>query len=82
MRIQRDAAAKAHYISLSSAYGDLEEEIKELEIWKRSKEEQNEELKRLSHTFTQSSTSFDLIKATSKVGNLFHRFTSLKMESD
>ena len=82
LRIQRDSAAKAHYVSLRNAFGDLNEEMKELEIWKKSKEEQNEELQRLGTVFTESNASFDLIKTTSKVGNLFHRFTSLKMESD
>ena len=36
----------------------------------------------MTNLFTQSVQSFDLMKKSSQVGTLYHKFTSLKLESD
>ena len=81
LKLQKDAVSKAHYITLREGYGNLEQEISELERWRDAKEEQNAELHQLGKLFVDPNRSFDLIKTSTKVGSLFHRFTSLKMES-
>ena len=47
-----------------------------------TKEEQNQELQKLLQAFKSPKSSFDLIKKTTRVGNLYHRFVSLKMEGE
>ena len=39
LRLQRDAASKAHLISLNEAFGNLDNEMKELKEWMFTKEE-------------------------------------------
>lgn len=82
LRAQKEAAAMAHKMTLDREYGNLQSELQTLQRQREEKDQQCEKIQSLIKSFTQPKNSFDLVKKTSQIGQLFHRFESLQMESE
>ena len=69
-------------ISLKQSYGDLDLELQELKRQKEEKEEQCQDLIQLANSLLSQKNSFDLVKKSTRIGTLFHKFTNLKLETE
>ena len=57
-------------------------ELRELNRQKEEKEDQLQNLLHLANSILTQKNSYDLIKKSTRIGTLFHKFTNLKMESE